>query len=154
VFIASQDALGEIEMSGIRYDLEAAINIRDAAELAANGTIDKAQYYALESGALTGYLRALAAKATHDSSLPAIRERIANSMMFDLREASELIDAIRAGIKRQHPDATEVCDVLKDAAQVAYEAFEVGQEREPVDVLEAIGLDRPNLDALTIRRAA
>ena len=118
-------------MSGIKYDLEAAINIRNAAELAANLTIDKAQYYALESGALTGYLRALAAKATHDSSLPRIRERIANSMVFDLREASELIDAIRAGIIRQNPDATyHVDDPLYDAAQACYEVYEGEQDAD------------------------
>ena len=147
-------------MSSIKYTQEAADAIRNAGKEAAKLSVagspstTAADRMAYQLGAVQYVFEALARKAECDSSLSGVINRLAESMTFDLFQASELIDAISAGIKRQHADATEVCDVLKDAAQVAYEAFEVGQEREPVDLLEAIGLDRPNVDALAIRRAA
>jgi len=147
-------------MSSIKYTQEAADAIRNAGKEAAKLSVagspstTAADRMAYQLGAVQYVFEALARKAECDSSLPSVINRLAESMEFDLCQASELVDAIIAGVRRQHGEVPEAFISLGDGAQALYEAFEIGQEREPVDLLEAIGLDRPNVDALAIRRAA
>jgi len=141
-------------MSSIKYTQEASDAIRNAGKEAVQRYTALNDRMAYQLGAVQYAFEALARKAECDSSFSGVANRLAESMEFDLCQASELVDAIIAGVKRQHGEVPEAFISLGDGAQALYEAFEVGQEREPVDLLEAIGLDRPNVDALTIRRAA
>ena len=76
-------------------------------------------------------------------------------MTFDLCQASQLVDAIIAGVRRQHGEVPEAFISLGDGAQALYEAFEVAHS-DPIDdrdLYEEQALDAKHR-AEDMRRAA
>ena len=130
-------------MSTIKYTQEASDAIKNAGEEAVQRYTALNDRMAYQLGAVQYAFKALALRAEHDSSLSGVANRLAESMEFDLCQASELIDAIIAGVRRQHGEVPEAFISLGDGAQALYEAFEVAQSNvvDDMDHYEEAALD-------------
>lgn len=124
-------------MSAIMYANEARFAIEQAEAAAkAHSPSDSAMRYAYQCGTIEAEFKRLAAKAQFDSQTDQIVRRIAHSLTFTMDEAADLIDAISAGIIRQHEDAKEILPPLAEAYEIACESVnaDAGQVELPLEV--------------------
>ncbi len=125
-------------MSANMYTHDARFAIEQAEQDAkAKHPADSAIRWAYQCGTLEAEFKALASKAQYDSQTDCVARRIAQSMVFTMDEAADLIDAIAAGIKRQHEDEHDVLIHLGDAYQSACESVNAGAGQVELPLEEA-----------------